>query len=111
MPVDPGKPIMVCRSAEPPEPIDPRYHLGYRCVACGQQLQISPDGIGLAREGANLFCNDCGMELAQGLGKAGKLGELQMLPGATRQAMKAAGVARPEDLFPNAPNVEVRWVK
>jgi DNA-directed RNA polymerase subunit RPC12/RpoP len=99
---NPEKPLVLCRSAQPPEPIDPRFHLGYRCLSCGKPLQVSPDSIEHLRNGANPLCNACGLPVLDGI-KAGKFGraEIRIQPEACAQIERLEG--KPiREVYPNA---------
>ena len=52
----------MCRSALPPERIDPAFFLGYSCVLCAKPLQVSEFGLKKMLEagGGNTVCNHCG---------------------------------------------------
>jgi hypothetical protein len=87
---DATKPVVTCRSAEPPEPIDPTYTLGYSCRLCRKQLQISKDSIATVKAGANTICNSCGAKLLQEMMKRGR-GEIYLQPGAQEQIERFEG--------------------
>lgn len=55
------RPLVIARSAQPPEPLDPTAALGYSCVACAKPLQVTRMGVKQIREmRGQPICNACG---------------------------------------------------
>jgi hypothetical protein len=79
--IDSKNPVVICRSAEPPEKIEGAVILGYRCRRCDKALQVSYDTLEMvARYGAQPLCNPCGGLFIQALTAASKLNpEMQVM--------------------------------
>ena len=62
----PGRAIVIARSAEPPEPIDPNSTLGHSCVACGKPVQLSVFGLEqVVKKNGQPVCNPCGATISE----------------------------------------------
>lgn len=53
---------VICRRGS--DPLKPGYQRGFRCK-CGEELQVSPDGVRQIRAGAEPLCTRCGLEKAE----------------------------------------------
>jgi hypothetical protein len=110
---NPTQPVVLCRSAEPPERINPLYAQGYQCCACGKYLQVSPHNVPRLKAGANPLCNACGAIFVEAASKAMSKHpelppvEIEISPEATAQIERIEGKCA-LDVFPNA---SVRFVE
>jgi hypothetical protein len=92
----------MCRSAVPPEPLEPGFTLDYACELCAKPLQVSRTGVKQIRELRSVpLCNRCGGELLKQMGSGGIGGEIRLSPHATAQIERMTGESI-LDTFPNA---------
>lgn len=100
--LDIARPIVVCRSAAPPEPLDPAFTLGYSCALCAKPLQVSRTGLKQIREWRGQpLCNACGGVVVAAITKAQAPSEIRINPEATAQIERTTGKSILET-FPNA---------
>ena len=104
-PLKPG-PILLCRSSEPPEPIQAGYTLGYSCLNCGKALQVTPKSVRHLEANGNPFCVSCGTAVIKAVTEdvkddPSKGLTIEFTPTAERQMERLFGKSIPE-LFPNA---------
>ena len=84
--------LIVCRRAD--DPLMPDYKRGYRCRACGLELQVSPPGQVHIAAGGMSFCNPCGLTAAEMAQKVGKLEALILRPAVQRQFIEQVKAGR-----------------
>lgn len=109
MPLEPGKPVVICRRAVPPEPIEPSYFQGFQCCMCGVPLQLSEFGLKQVLEGGQAVCNPCGGKIVSQITAMSEAGEIpasasfevRILPHATNQVERITGKPA-TDSFPSA---------
>lgn len=74
--------FIVCRSAA--EPLDCGAVRGYHCAMCGREVQISPTGRLQLDRGGRIFCNPCGLAVAQQAALLGRVDRVAINPAAQR---------------------------
>jgi hypothetical protein len=94
------RPLVICRSAAWPEPLDPAFTLGYACALCAKPLQVSRTGLRQISEGRGQpLCNACGGVVMRDMTEAMKLTqqshrppvEIRINPEATAQIEHMTG--------------------
>lgn len=94
-------PVVICRSAAPPEPIEPSYQQGFFCMLCNKPVQVTPTGYKQIFNGGQPVCNRCGVAIITAAADMRKPATLQINPAAQREIERVEGKPILE-IFPNA---------
>ena len=86
--------LVSCRRAS--DALVPGAATGFYCELCSREVQVSPDGIAKAREGAHIVCNPCGFDLAEELRHQGRLAGVTLNPTAVAQVAESERKQRTE---------------
>jgi hypothetical protein len=102
MKLDFHRPLVICRSAVPPEPLEAAFTLGYSCVLCDKPVQVSRTGLKQIRElRGQPLCNACGGFVMKEINKARAPVEIQIGPAAVADIENTTGEPI-LDTFPGA---------